>query len=54
MDQQSDVWVAACGGRETVFTHDGVEWLYVWNPATREHGYLNVGTDIVHEYFRQE
>lgn len=49
---KADRWVAACGGHEEPFMHDGVEWLYVWNPNTGDHGYLNLGTDIVHDYFR--
>lgn len=45
-------WVAACGGRELPFIHNGTEWLYVFNPATGEHAYLNLGTDIVQENFQ--
>lgn len=45
--ENADRWVAACGGTEVPFAHNGAEWLYVWNPSTGEHGYLNLGTDIV-------
>ena len=48
---KADRWVAACGGHEKPFTHNGTEWLYVWNPSTGEHGYLNLGTDIVEENY---
>lgn len=44
-----DTWVAACGGNEEVFTHQGKRYLYVWNPAKQEHGYLNLETDTVSE-----
>ncbi len=50
--ENADRWVAACGGHEEPFTHDGTEWLYVWNPSTGDHGYLNLGTDIVSEEYR--
>ena len=45
--ERADRWVAACGGAEVPFEHQGGSFLYVWNPATGEHGYLNLGTDIV-------
>ena len=45
----ADAWVPACGGYETPFLHNGTQWLYVFNPAREEHGYLNMGTDIVQE-----
>jgi len=45
----ADAWIAACGGLETPFSHCGVDWLYVYNPARDEHGYLNMSTDIVQE-----
>jgi len=45
--ENADRWVAACGGSEEPFTHNGVRWLYVYNPRREEHGYLNMGTDIV-------
>ena len=50
MAEKADRWVAACGGNEIPFTHEGTEWLYVYNCRTNEHGYLNLGTDIVQEH----
>lgn len=44
---KADKWVAACGGQEIEFVHRGIPWLYVYNPARNEHGYLNMETDIV-------
>ncbi len=44
---KADRWVAACGGSEVPFTHNGKTFLYVFNFATGEHGFLNMGTDIV-------
>lgn len=44
---KADKWVSACGGNEIEFTHYGTRWLYVYNPARDEHGYLNLDTDIV-------
>lgn len=51
-DEMLDQWVPACGGYETPFMHNGTEWLYVYNPAREEHGYLNLHTDIVQEWYR--
>ena len=43
-----DQWVPACGGTETPFkSRSGITMLYCWNPATRDHAYLNVDTDII-------
>lgn len=47
--EKADRWIPACGGHEESFKHNGTAWLYVWNPATGEHGYLNLQTDIVQE-----
>ena len=45
---KADRWVAACGGTETPFkTRSGRRLLYVWNPATGKHAYLDVETDVV-------
>lgn len=44
-----DMWVVGGCGSETPFTHDGRWTLYVWNPATSTHGYLDLATDIVTE-----
>lgn len=40
---QADTWVAACGGTEVPCGG----YLYVFNPATRETGWLNIDSDIV-------
>lgn len=40
-------WVAACGGSETPMTVRGVRVLYCWHTGTREHAYINLGTDMV-------
>jgi hypothetical protein len=40
-----DEWVPANGGHEVA--HAG--FLYVYNPGTQEHGWLNVSTDIVQQ-----
>ena len=45
--ENADRYVPACGGMETVFQHNGTRWLYVFNPYRRQHGYLNLDTDIV-------
>lgn len=50
--ENADRWIPACGGNEIPFLHNGTEWLYVYNPRTEGHGYLNMGTDIVHEDYR--
>ena len=44
---ERDTWVAACGGKEEwTPSRSGRMYLYVWNPATGEHGWLNQ-SDIV-------
>ena len=48
-DAMSDQWVAACGGNEISFQHNGRSWLYVYNPGKDAHGYLDLTTDIVQE-----
>jgi hypothetical protein len=37
----------ACGGTEEPFTVNGTTWLYVWQPSSGCHGYLNMTTDVV-------
>jgi hypothetical protein len=44
--ERADRWVPACGGHEEAFLHNGTRYLYVWNPATEEHAYLNLDTDM--------
>jgi len=41
--ERRDVWVPACGGHEV----PQAGYLYVFNPRTHEHGWLNTQTDIV-------
>lgn len=45
----SDRWVAANGGNELpTWCGDRRAWfLYVYNPAQNNHGWLNLDTDIV-------
>ena len=43
----ADRWVVACGGKESPFEKNGVRYLYVFNPATHKHGWLDLGQDIV-------
>jgi len=41
--QKADRWVVACGGMETPFLKMGRQFLYVFNPATMKHGWLDLG-----------
>lgn len=48
MAARADRWVVACGGTETpTRARNGREYLYVYNPARHEHGWLDLGTDII-------
>jgi hypothetical protein len=41
-------WVPACNRTEVPFwTRRGRKVLYCWNPTTREHAYLDCGTDMI-------
>jgi hypothetical protein len=41
-------WIPACCGTETPFvSRSGIRMLYCWNPATGQHAYLNLDTDII-------
>lgn len=41
-------WFPACGGTETAFTtRTGKRLLYVWQPSTGHHAYLDLGSDII-------
>lgn len=41
-------WFPACGGTEVPFTtRTGMRLLYVWQPSTGRHAYLNLDTDII-------
>ncbi len=43
-----DRWVPACGGMEVPFaSRGGYRLLYVWNPKTGAHAYLDVDADRV-------
>jgi hypothetical protein len=45
--EQGD-WVPACGGTETPFTtRTGRRLLYCWQPATGNHAYLDLNTDLI-------
>lgn len=48
VEEKADRWVPACGGLEQPFTMaDGTRYLYVFNPALREHALLNLTTDTI-------
>ena len=49
VNETDDNWVPGCGGTEVPFTYSGVRYLYVWQPSTGKHGWLNMDTDIVQE-----
>ncbi len=50
VERDEDRWVAACGGTERPYHTRTKRWvLYVWNPALGRHGFLDIGTDIVHD-----
>ena len=43
-----DNWLPACNGTETpYYTRSGRRVLYCWNPATGEHGYIDMNSDIL-------
>ncbi len=45
---QADTWVPASGGSEKPFrTRTGRRLLFCYNPAQREHAYLDCDTDVV-------
>jgi hypothetical protein len=46
--EMADRWVPAGGGKEVPSrAKNGTRYLYVFNFATRQHGWLNLGTDVV-------
>ncbi len=47
MATRADEWVAACGGKEVPFHYHGTRYLYVFNPSTSEHAYINLDTDLL-------
>ena len=44
---RADTWVPACGGNEKVFTKNGRQLIYSYNPARDEHAYYDVDKDLV-------
>ena len=41
-------WYPACGGTETPTRYrSGRTLLYVWQPSTGRHAYLDMGTDLI-------
>lgn len=41
-------WIPACGGTEKPFrTRTGHKMLYVWQPRSGKHAYLDTGTDMI-------
>lgn len=41
-------WLPACGGTEVPFvSRSGRRLLYVWQPSTGKHAYLDLQTDII-------
>jgi len=47
-----NTWQTGCTGNEVPFLHNGEQWLYVWNPALKKHGYLHLPTDTVYAGYR--
>ena len=37
----------ACNNSEMPFMHNGVTWLYIYQPSSGCHGYLNCDTDVI-------
>jgi hypothetical protein len=47
-DPSQGDWFPANGGTEVPFiSRSGVRLLYVWQPATGKHAYLNMDTDLL-------
>lgn len=45
---QQGNWIPACGGTEVPFlTRTGRRLLYVWQPSTGRHAYLDCQTDLI-------
>ena len=48
IDPDQGNWEIACGGLETPFmSRAGHRLLYIWQPSTGRHAYLNCDTDII-------
>jgi len=46
--RENSPWIVAAGGKEEPFiARSGARLIYVWQPATGKHAYLNLGTDII-------
>ncbi len=47
-DKSQGNWYPANGGTETPFiSRTGKKLLYVWQPSTGNHAYLDCGTDLI-------
>lgn len=47
-DPKQGNWYPACGGTEEPFTTRlGFRLLYVYQPSTGDHAYLNLDTDMI-------
>lgn len=45
---EQGTWIPACGGTEKPFTtRTGASLLYVYQPTTGRHAYLDCGTDLI-------
>jgi hypothetical protein len=48
VDLRVDNWLPACNGLEQPFmSRGGLRLMYCWNPATGQHRYINLGTDMI-------
>jgi len=47
---KADRWVPACGGHEQPFQSHWTRWQYMFNPATGQHAYMNLDTDMIEPY----
>jgi hypothetical protein len=48
VDRSQGNWIPACNGTETEFkTRSGFRLLYVYQPSTGNHAYLNLDTDMI-------
>jgi hypothetical protein len=45
-DRENSPWVPACGGTEQPFTVKGYRLLYMWQPASGRHAYIDLDKDI--------
>jgi hypothetical protein len=47
LEELADRWVPGANGTEVPGLRNGRWTLYVFNPGTRQHGYLDLATDVV-------